>query len=144
MKCLSKISILLIAVLLGFSSCSDEPDGKWAKMKWNNVDNLVKVNNIYVIPEEGGTFTFECKNYTPWLSRVYVNNEPKPIVREDLHEMWKKCIIDDWFEIEIVDKKMIIFFDRIDDYYLTERKVTVEVTAGDIFDTFIFQQQKRQ
>lgn len=144
MNHLFKISIYLIVALLAFSSCGEEPDGKWDKMEWISVDNLAQVNNIYVIPEEGGTFTFECKNYTPWLSRVYVNNEPKPIVREDLQEKWKKCIIDDWFEIEIVDKKMIIFFDRIDDYYLTERKVTVEVTAGDIFDTFIFQQQKLQ
>lgn len=143
MNHLFKISIYLIVALLAFSSCGEEPDGKWDKMEWISVDNLAQVNNIYVIPEEGGTFTFECKNYTPWLSRVYVNNEPKPIVREDLQEKWKKCIIDDWFEIEIVDKKMIIFFDRIDDYYLTERKVTVEVTAGDIFDTFIFQQQKQ-
>lgn len=143
MNHLFKISILLIVALLAFSSCGDEPDGKWDEMEWINVDNLAQVNNIYVIPEEGGTFTFECKNYTPWLSRVFINNDPRPIIdREDLHEKWTKCIVVDWVEIEIVDKKIIVSFDRIEDY-MSERKLTVEVTAGDIFDTFVFLQQKK-
>lgn len=140
MKILSRISILLIGVLLGFSSCGDEPDGKWAKMKWNNVDNLAKVNGTYMIPEEGGTFTFECKNYYPWLSSVIINSEP--FGREEWNETWMKCI-SDWFEVEITDKKVIFTFDEIKEP-MTGRTVKVEVTAGDIFDTFIFQQQKQQ
>lgn len=141
MKFLSKFSFLLIAVLLGFSSCGDEPDGKWAKMKWNNVDNLSKTNNIYVIPEEGGSFTFECKNYTPWIAEVVINTEHQDISsQEDWN--WKEYR-NDWFEVKITDKKVIFSFDEIKEP-MTGRTAEVVMTAGDIFDTFIFQQQKLQ
>lgn len=141
MKFLSKFSFLLIAVLLGFSSCGDEPDGKWAKMKWNNVDNLSKTNNIYVIPEEGGSFTFECKNYTPWIAEVVINTELQDISsQEDWN--WKEYR-NDWFEVKITDKKVIFSFDEIKEP-MTGRTAEVVMTAGDIFDTFIFQQQKLQ
>lgn len=141
MKFLSKFSFLLIAVLLGFASCGDEPDGKWAKMKWNNVDNLSKTNNIYVIPEEGGSFTFECKNYTPWIAEVVINTEHQDISsQEDWN--WKEYR-NDWFEVKITDKKVIFSFDEIKEP-MTGRTAEVVMTAGDIFDTFIFQQQKLQ
>lgn len=141
MKFLSKFSFLLIAVLLGFASCGDEPDGKWAKMKWNNVDNLSKTNNIYVIPEEGGSFTFECKNYTPWIAEVVINTELQDISsQEDWN--WKEYR-NDWFEVKITDKKVIFSFDEIKEP-MTGRTAEVVMTAGDIFDTFIFQQQKLQ
>ena len=131
----------MIAVLLGFSSCGDEPDGKWSKMKWNNVDNLTKTNNIYVIPEEGGSFTFECKNYTPWIADVVINTERQDILSQD---DWKwKEYRNDWFEVKITDKKVIFSFDEIKEP-MTGRTAEVVVTAGDIFDTFIFQQQKLQ
>ena len=137
MKLLSKISILLIAVLLGFSSCGDEPDGKWDKMKWDNVDNLAKVNGIYVIPAEGGTFTFECKNYTPWLSSVIINTEYQDIISQGNRKEYKN----DWFEVKIVDKQVIFTFDDIEESS-AGRTVEVEVTAGDIFDTFLFKQER--
>ena len=141
MKFLSKFSFLLIAILLGFSSCGDEPDGKWAKMKWNNVDNLSKTNNIYVIPEEGGSFTFECKNYTPWIAEVVINTEHQDISSQ---EDWNwKVYTNDWFEVKITDKKVIFSFDEIKEP-MTGRTAEVVMTAGDIFDTFIFQQQKLQ
>ena len=143
MNHLFKISIFLIAVLLGFSSCGDEPGdrpiGDWEPMKWNNVDNLAKVNNIYVIPEEGGTFTFECKNYKPWLSDVIINTEHQDIYSSGSRKDYKN----DWFEVKITDKKVMFTFDEIEEP-MTGRTVEVVVTAGDIFDTFVFQQQKIQ
>lgn len=139
MKQLSKICIFLIIMLIGAASCGDEPDGKWDKMKWNNVDNLTKVNNIYMIPKEGGAFTFECKNYTPWLSDVIINSERQDIITQENWKGYKK----DWFEVKIVDKKVIYSFDALEEP-MTGRTVEVVVTAGDIFDTFVFQQQKLQ
>ena len=91
-----------------------------------------------MIPVAGGTFTFECKNYTPWLSDVIINAE-----HQDIHENWKEYK-NDWFEVKIVDKKVIFTFDKIEGSIWTARSVEVTVTAGDIFDTFVFQQEKRQ
>lgn len=138
MRLLSRISMLLIAVLLGFSSCDNEqPIGIWSPMKWNNVDNLTKTNNIYVIPAEGGSFTFECKNYAPWLSDVIINTERQKMV---LQENWnRKEYKNEWFEVKIIDKKVIFTFDKIEKP-MTERTVEVEVTAGDIYDDFVFKQ----
>ena len=134
--------ILLSFTLLSVTSCGDEPDGNWEKMKWNNVDNLAKDNNFYVIPDNGGTFTFECKNYIPWLSgKIIINTEYQDMFSQE-NWNWKEYK-NDWFEVKIVDKKVIFTFDEIEDS-MTGRTVEVGVTAGDIFDTFIFQQQKLQ
>lgn len=137
MNQLSKLYILLIVTLIGLTSCNiDEPDGKWDKMKWKNIDNLSKVNNIYVIPKEGGTFTFECKNYTPWLADVIVNGEHQDLLTNENRKAYKN----DWFEVKITDKNVVFTFDEIEEP-MTTRRVEVVATAGDIFDTFHFQQE---
>lgn len=134
MKERAKTLLLLLVLLVGVAACgSDEPDGKWAKMKWENVDNLEKVNGVYVIPEGGGSFTFECKNYNPWLADVIINGE-----HQDMGENWKEYK-DDWLEVKVVDKKIIFTFDKIGES-MTTRRVEIVVTAGDIFDHFSFQQ----
>ena len=139
MNQLSKLCVLVIAILIGLTSCSfEEPEGKWDKMKWKNIDNLSKVNNIYVIPEEGGTFTFECKNYTPWLADVIVNGEHQDLLTHENRKAYKN----DWFEVKITDKNVVFTFDEIEEP-MTARGVEVVATAGDIFDTFHFQQEKR-
>ncbi len=142
MKHVLKISILLMAILLTLSSCGDgdEPDGKWEKMKWKNIDRLTEVNHTYIIPEEGGTFTFECTNYRPWLSYVAINCEPQD-AGQDWQDLWTE-FSNDWFGVEIVDKKVIFTFDEIEEP-VPLRTVEVVVTGGDIFYTFLFQQQKQ-
>ena len=142
MKHLFKISILLVVALLAFSSCGDEPDGKWAKMKWKNVDNLAKVDNVYVIPEGGGTFTFECTNYkAPWISTIMENGVDEYSLVEINNDFRK--FTGNWFEVECINADLVVTIDPLEaDCY--DRSLTVVVTAGDIFDTFVFQQQKGQ
>ena len=50
MKHVLKISILLMAVLLGLSSCGDgdEPDGKWEKMKWKQLHQHMELSCLDV------------------------------------------------------------------------------------------------
>ena len=134
MKKMSKTLLLLLVVLVGVAACGvDEPDGKWAKMKWENIDNLEKVNGVFMVPEGGGSFTFECKNYNPWLADVIINGE-----HQDMGVNWKGYK-NDWLEVKVVDKKIIFTFDKIGES-MTTRRVEIVVTAGDIFDHFSFQQ----
>ena len=142
MRHLFRISILLIIVLMAFSSCGDEPDGSWAPMKWINIDNLTKVDNVYVIPEGGGTFTFECTNYKfPWISFIMENGVDENSLLEIDIDFRK--FRGNWFEVQCINADLVVTIDPLEaDCH--DRSLTVVVTAGDIFDTFVFQQQKGQ
>jgi hypothetical protein len=142
MRLLSRISILLIAILLGFSSCGDEPDGKWDKMKWNNLSNLKQEEGKYIVPASGGTYTFECTNYkAPWINSVTeegVDEYSLIEVTDNFH-----TFIGKWFDVRCVNADLVVTIDPLDaDCY--ERNMTVIVTAGDIFEIFVFQQQRLQ
>lgn len=56
---MKKVAILLIiflATLASLASCSsNEPDGKWDKMKWKDLSGLSKENGVYIVPADGGT-----------------------------------------------------------------------------------------
>lgn len=138
MKHLSRILILLFVVLLGVSSCgSDEPDGKWDKMKWTNVDNLMNVNGNYYLPEAGGTYTFLCRNYEhPWIASVTVDGVTHSVSGDSQTEF-----NGEWCTLKFEGNKLIITAQPLPaDVEL--RFMTVEVTAGDIFDHLVFAQGK--
>lgn len=136
MKHLSRILILLFIVLLGTTSCgSDEPEGKWAKMKWTNVDNLMNVNGNYLLPEGGGTFTFLCRNYDyPWFNAVSVDGVEKQLANET-------TFYGEWCTMKFEGNKMIITVESLP-ASVDERSVQLAVTAGDIFDSFTFIQKR--
>lgn len=138
MKNLSRIFILLFVALLGFSSCgTDEPDGKWEKMKWTNVDNLMNVNGVYLLPEEGGTFTFLCRNYEqPWISSVAVNGVTYKVNSEN-----NKVFNGEWFTLKFEGNKLTITLQSLPQS-VESRGFDLVATAGDIFDTFIFNQKR--
>ena len=137
MRNISKIFILLFVALLGFSSCgSEEPIGKWENMKWTNVDNLKNVNGVYLLPAEGGTYTFLCRNYEqPWISSVTVNGE-YPEGYEN-----SRVFNGEWFTVKFEGNKLIITVQSLPQS-LGSRGFDLMVTAGDIFDKFIFNQQR--
>ena len=142
MKLLSRISILLIIVLLGLSSCGNEPDGKWDKMKWNDLSNLKQVDGNYIVPASGGTYTFECKNYmAPWINTVMENGVTDYSLIEINHDFHR--FTGNWFDVQCINADLVVTIDPLEGDS-NERSLTVVVTAGDIFDTFVFQQQKLQ
>ena len=138
MKNLSKLFILLAIVLLGVSSCgSDEPEGKWEKMKWYNVDNLMNHQGVYLIPEEGGTFVFQCRNYSnPWLISVTVDG-----VGHSIDNSHNKEYIGDWCALKFEGDKLSITAQPLPNS-LESRNLDVQVSAGDIFGTLSFSQKR--
>lgn len=129
--------ILLTIALLTATSCGDEPDGKWDKMKWTNVNNLMQEQGSYLIPEAGGTFRFQCRNYGHiWIASYTINGVSYPINGESLPEM-----DDVWFTVIIKDNIMTIVAEPLPES-VESRYFSLELTAGDIFDTFVFKQQR--
>ena len=97
MKKATILLIILLATVAGLVYCGDEPDGNWDKMKWKNLSGLTKENGAYIVPADGGTFAFECTNYSsPWLSGILENGEYVDPVGEqdDFHSF-----TGDWFNV---------------------------------------------
>ncbi|MBQ3364808.1 MAG: hypothetical protein IJG42_12760 [Muribaculaceae bacterium] len=138
MKNLSKLFILLAIVLLGVSSCgSDEPDGKWEKMKWHNVANLMNQQGVYLIPEEGGTFVFQCRNYSnPWITSVTVDG-----VSISIDNSSNKEYNGEWCTVKFEGSNLSITAQPLP-ASVERRNLDIRVTAGDIFDTLPFAQQR--
>lgn len=137
MKQLTKYLILLIVAVLGVTSCgSDEPDGKWERMKWTNVNDLKNVNGVYILPEENGTYTFLCRNYEqPWFTSFTVNGVQQTV--SDNHSISG----DWWFTAKFEGNKLLITVGTLPKS-VDSRDFTLNVTAGDIFDSLIFRQEK--
>lgn len=143
---ISRIFILLIATSLGLSSCGDkeEPIGIWPPMKWVNVNHLAQDDGVYLVAENGGTFSFECTNYKrPWLNLLvtidgtdYSISEAEVMSDED----WRH-FKGEWVEIKLEGNILFIIVDPLP--FSTEpRTVNFYVTVGDTGTSFTFRQQK--
>ncbi len=134
--------LLLLAVLAATSlvSSCDEPDGRWDKMKWIDHSGLNQENGTYLVPADGGEYTFECKNYkAPWLSSIGVNGEyvyPNLASMDEFHSF-----TGEWFSVKCDGADVVISIDPLDESTAT-RNLSLTVTAGDIFDSFSFTQQR--
>lgn len=129
MKHLSIILLFLFLVVLGFSSCGDEPDGKWDEMKWINVNSLMNVNGVYIVSESGGTYTFKCTNYNhPWISSVAVDG-----IQQMLNNDSRLEFDGEWCEVIFVGNELRITILPLPSS-IRSRSLNIEVTAGDIFD----------
>ena len=80
--------------MAGVASCGDDepPIGIWEIMKWNDLSVLSKENGVYIIPAAGGTYTFECKNYSPWISHCYTGYDDV-VVSSFTH------VYNEWFDV---------------------------------------------
>ena len=125
--------LLILVMLLGISSCGDEPDGKWAKMKWEDKSGLAKENGVYIVPANGGTYTFTCLNYKPWIDQCEYSVYGMP-VQSFTH------VTGEWFEVECVDNDVIVTFQPLE-VLTSPRSLTLVMTAGDIFDRLVFEQR---
>lgn len=138
--------LLAIFALLTICSCGDiiERDGDWPSMKWEKTDyRVVKEGTVkyYYVPAEGGTYTFRCTNYHGfWLADMFFEVEGKQwhsyeeVRDEPDYEHYSNELIDVTAKR---DGELIVVFQPNTG---SVRKVSVGVTAGDIFDTFHFVQ----
>lgn len=133
-----KLSLLLLcAVFLILVGCGDEPDGKWAKMKWKVPSDLTKTEGIFMVPASGGTFVFTCKNYKPWICGIIDNNGlDYPIDITDVHNCEGA-----WFAVNCNQNDVTFSFDPLSAEE-DSRGLQVTLTAGDIFDYFTFRQAR--
>lgn len=109
-------------------------------MIWEAEVQVQKTDGIYHIPTDGGTITFTCRNYSaPWIENAESGDKYYFPPREDniFH-----TITADWFKAEIVGNKLSVTFDSNGNDQA--RPLTLEVTAGDIFYTFKFEQSAKQ
>ena len=132
--------ILFLTAMASLVSCGDEPDGKWDKMKWKNLSGLAKENGTYVVPADGGTYAFECKNYSaPWLSGILADGEPVYYPggkQDDFHSF-----TGDWFSVLCDHATVTVTIQPLDEA-TDSRSLNVVVTAGDIFDSIDFVQRR--
>jgi hypothetical protein len=131
--------ITLSLIMLGLSSCNNDDRFDWSPMKWRTetVVATPSVVKTITVPKEGGTFTFTCKNYSRiWLTEITektATGYDKYTTAKDINNVsisWMTASINGntvTVEIKPNDKE--------------ERSADVGVTAGDIFDTFRFNQK---
>ena len=133
--------LVVMAAMLSFASCdSSEEDGDCDSMIWVAEGQVQQTDGIYLVPTDGGTTTFTCRNYSaPWLDNAKSGTNYYYPPRE---ENRYHTITADWFKAEIVGNKLSVTFDSNGSDQA--RPLVLIVTAGDIFHTFMFQQSAKQ
>jgi hypothetical protein len=137
MKKITKTLLMVLLVLVTATSCGkDEPDGKWAKMKWKAPDGLVKLQEgVYQVPLSGGSFTFICENYEPWISSI---TEIGPDVSQEYLGP-NSSIEGEWCTVKCEKKYVTIIFSPATEDESHELEVVF--TAGDVFYKLYFVQR---
>ena len=136
MNTTKKLMNLMLLSLLFIGCNLPEPDGKWAKMKWVSESDLMVDNGAYLLYQEGGSFTFKCKNYGhPWISCITIDGTYQEINHEN-----PKSFKGEWVEVKMNGNNMTIIVEPLPDS-LESRNFSLEVTAGDIFHHFKFSQR---
>lgn len=165
MKNLLKLTALLALLLVCMNSCgNDEPDGLWDLMEWSNPEpeGLVKLkDHVFQVPDSGGAYTITCLNYgLPWMSSAqagdtvyYPNGKSYAIFDENnvysIRETWLDGSQDwhrlhgCWFDARFERADLKVYFEALPDT-VEHRELQLYVTAGDIFDSFFFNQGKIQ
>lgn len=138
MKQLIKTLLITLLVLVAATSCGkDEPDGKWDKMEWTVPSGIVQLEDgVYWVPASGGSFTFVCENYEPWivsLAEYQGDAQVEHVMRENLHSYEGE-----WYSVKCAKKNVTFTFSPFED---DARVLEVTLTAGDIFCTLLFAQQ---
>ena len=126
-----------VLAIAGLTSCNTSTeDGDWEPMKWSAEQVLSVDNNYYVIPAEGATVSFICKNYgAPWMSDAITGGIQ---YLPDYETGDYKNIKGDWFAASTNENRLTVTFTE---NTATDRYLSVTVTAGDIFFSFLFKQK---
>jgi hypothetical protein len=124
----SLFNILVLFSTIALFSCESK-DGDWEKMKWNP-----QVEKSINVPESGETYTFKSINYNSFWIDAIVENGKNINIESGLH-----TFTGEWFTINIKENTMIINVST--NNTVANRTLEIEVTAGDIFDSFSFKQK---
>ena len=138
MKKVILAATLAMAFVLG--ACSDD-DGDWAPMRWKT--SVVKEKDGKIaVPTQGGSYVFICTNYnTPWMANLKEIIEGKETyynIPYDDNPNSAYSITSPWLTAHWNANTLTVNVEPNETG--KERKMEVTVTAGDIFDTFIFKQ----
>ena len=137
-------TMLLFTGFLSLTSCSKD-DGDWDAMKWegSNYEEVLtpSFGKAIGVPKSGGTYTFRCKNYKNfWIEYVAEQVGDKTIKNVPAHDD-KPCseIKGNYTSSEVEGNTLTVTF--APNETLDGRYVRVNVSAGDIFDKFVFVQK---
>ncbi len=137
---LSKIrrSLLVMgSAAITLASCggtSYAPLGEWDPMVWKTENNAKNGNNI---PAAGGELTFICTNYYPWIENAESNGKHY-LPQHEENSLPPHTLTTEWAKAEINGNKLKVTFDANETGM--ERQLKLEVTGGDIFHAFYFEQ----
>lgn len=124
--------------MFALTSCTED-DGDWTPMKWET-DAKMDKNHRIDVPADGGTYTLRCTNYGgPCIEELdeTVNRQCNVYYRDDnnaSHHFTGK-----YTEAKFEDNKLTVVI--APNNGSSKRKIVVKVSAGDIFDSFTFNQQ---
>ena len=129
--------ITAVLSIAGLTSCDTTTrDGDWEPMKWSAEQELSLDNDYYVIPAEGATVSFICKNYNaPWISNAITGGIQ---YLPDYEKGDYRNIKGDWFTASTNNNRLTVTFTE---NVKTDRYISITVTAGDIFYSFLFKQK---
>ena len=128
---------LLLVLLSTLFSCElNSEDGRWTRMKWTS-DRPGDPRKI-TATAEGGTYQLKCTNYGgPWIDNV---TSPDTTIFGSSKEQDFRHIKYDWYDISA--KENTFYITLLPNTTGKERKLFIDVTAGDIFDHIEVTQNK--
>ena len=127
----------ILCTIVTLVSC-ESYDGDWDPMEWKTsvkVHKNKKGEKSIVVPPEGGTFVFHCKNYECfWIGNILVNGEGVFNHEGDFHTCQG-----DWGSVECKMNKLTV---KVSPATTKNNDVIgVSITAGDIWDFFQFERK---
>lgn len=120
----NRLFLLIISILL--FSCKDK-DGDWDPMIWNNKNNIE-------VPQVGKSYIFMCYNYESFW--VYAINGTENIIDNG------QKYADNRLSIRIEKNIMTVTVFPNERHQI--RIISIGVSAGDIFDSFLLKQKGKE
>ena len=133
----STFTALLLMLLTTIFSCElNSEDGRWDPMKWTS-DRPGDPRKI-TATAEGGTYQLKCTNYGgPWIDNV--TSQDTTIFGASKEQDFRH-IKYDWYDV--LAKGNTFYITLLPNTTGKERKLFIDVTAGDIFDHIEVTQNK--
>lgn len=133
----STFAALLLMLLTTLFSCElNSEDGRWDPMKWTS--NRQGGPRKITTTAEGGTYQLKCTNYGgPWIHNV--TSQDTTIFGSSKEQDFRH-IKYDWYDISA--KENTFYITLLPNTTGKERKLFIDVTAGDIFDHIEVTQNK--